>query len=104
MIERGDVWDADLGPVVRPIVVVTRAVAIPLLSRVTCVAITRTARGHLAEVELSSAEGVDDGSVANCDWLLTLPKDSLLRHRGRLGPAKIQHLNAAIVLALGLDL
>ena len=103
MIARGDVWDADLGPIVRPMIVVTRETAIPVLSRVTCVAITKTARGHMAEVELSEAEGVEEGCVANCDWLVTLSKDSLLRRRGRLGPATLPRLNAAIVLALGLD-
>ena len=103
MIARGDVWEADLGPLAGPMIVVTREVAIPVLSRVTCVAITKTARGHMAEIELSRADGVEEGSVANCDWLVTLSKDSLLRHRGRLGPATLRRLNAAIVLALGLD-
>jgi mRNA-degrading endonuclease toxin of MazEF toxin-antitoxin module len=104
VIERGEVWDADLGVVVRPVIVATREAAIPVLSRLVCVAVTKTVRGHPAEVELSAAAGVEVGSVANCDWLMTLSKDRLLRRRGRLDPVAVRRLNAAIVLALGLDL
>ncbi|HEY7961347.1 MAG TPA: type II toxin-antitoxin system PemK/MazF family toxin [Solirubrobacteraceae bacterium] len=103
MIARGEVWDADLGPVVRPVVVVTRATAIPVLSRLVCVAVTSTMRGHVAEVELSSAHGVREPSAANCDWLLTVPKDRLVRRRGALDALTMRRLDAALVAALGLD-
>jgi mRNA interferase MazF len=103
LIDRGSVWDADLGPVVRPVIVVTRQTAIPVLSRVTAVVVTSTLRGHPAEVELSSGHGVDEPSAANCDWLVTLDKNRLARHRGDLDPVAIRRLNAALVIALGLD-
>jgi mRNA-degrading endonuclease toxin of MazEF toxin-antitoxin module len=103
VIACGDVWDADLGPIVRPVVVVTREVAIPVLSRVNCVAITSKVRDHVAEVELTRADGVDEPSVANCDWIINVAKDRLLRRRGMLDPTTLWHLNAALVLALGLD-
>ncbi len=100
---RGEVWDAELGPVVRPVVIVTRETAIPMLSRLTCVAITSTMRGHVAEIELSRSHGVQEPSVANCDWVINLAKDRLLRRRGELDPVTLRRLNAALVLALGLD-
>jgi mRNA-degrading endonuclease toxin of MazEF toxin-antitoxin module len=103
VIARGDVWDADLGPVVRPVVVVTREVAIPVLSRLNCVAITSKLRNHLAEVELTRDHGVEEPSVANCDWVINLAKDRLLHRRGMLDPIVLRRLNAALVLALGLD-
>ena len=103
MIARGDVWDADLGPVVRPVVIVTREVAIPVLGRLNCVAITSQVRGHVAEVELTRAHGVDEPSAANCDWIINVAKDRLLRRRGMLDAVTLRHLNAALVLALGLD-
>lgn len=62
MIERGEVWDADLGPVVRPVVVATRET-----------------------------------------WLINVAKDRLIRRRGSLDPFTLRRLNAALVLALGLD-
>lgn len=104
MIQRGEVWEADLAAVVRPVVVVTREVAIPVLTRLVCVAITKTGHGHPAEVELSRAHGVDEPSFANCDWVITLEKDRLLRRRGHLDSVALRRVNAALVLALGLDL
>lgn len=103
MIARGEVWDADLGPIVRPVVIVTREVAIPVLSRLACVAITSNVRDHVAEVELSHSHGVQEPSVANCDWVINLAKDRLLRRRGALDHLTLRRLNAALVLALGLD-
>jgi mRNA interferase MazF len=103
VIVRGEVWDADLGPIVRPVVVVTRDVAIPVLTRLSCVAITSRVRDHVAEVELSRSHGVEEPSVANCDWVINLAKNRLIRRRGVLDPGTLRHLNAALVLALGLD-
>lgn len=103
MIARGDVWDVELGPAVRPVVVVTRETAISVLSRLNCVAVTRTVRGHVAEVALSAAHGLDEPSVANCDWLVNIAKDRFRRRRGELDPFTLRRLNAALVIALGLD-
>ena len=103
MIARGDVWDANLGPVVRPVVIATRETAIPVLSRLTCVVVTKTVRDHVAEVELSRAHGLEGPSVANCDWVINVAKDRLVRRRGSLDPFTLRRLNAALVLALGLD-
>lgn len=103
MIARGEVCDVDLGPVVRPAVVVTRETAIPVLSNLVCVAVTSTVRGHPAEVELARSHGVREPSAANCDWLITVPKDRFLRRRGELDPQTARRLDAALVVALGLD-
>jgi mRNA interferase MazF len=103
VIERGEVWDADLGPVVRPVVVATRNTAIPILSRLSCVVVTSNVRGHVAEVELTQAHGVQEPSVANCDWLVNVAKDRLVRRRGTLDPVTIRRLDAALIIALGLD-
>lgn len=103
MINRGDVWDADLGVHGhRPCVVVTRDEAIPVLARITAVGITRRRRGHRVEVELDSRHGVDP-SVANCDVVVNVRKDELLRRRGELDPETLRRLDDALRLALGLD-
>lgn len=103
MIARGDVWEVDLGPIVCPIVVVTRETAIPVLSRLNCVVVTSTARGHVAEVELSVTHGVREPSFANCDWIVNVPKERFVRRRGALDPITTRRLGAALVAALGLD-
>jgi mRNA-degrading endonuclease toxin of MazEF toxin-antitoxin module len=103
VIVRGEVWDADLGPIVRPVVIVTRETAVPVLNRLVCVAITSTLHHHPAEVELSASHGIVEPSVANCDWLITVAKERLLRRRGALDSLTLRRLNAALVVALGLD-
>jgi mRNA-degrading endonuclease toxin of MazEF toxin-antitoxin module len=87
----------------RPVVVVTRETAIPVPSRIAAVVVTSTIRGHVAEVELDRRHGVQEPSAANCDWLITIAKDRLIRQRGRLDPVTVRRLSAALVVALGLD-
>jgi mRNA-degrading endonuclease toxin of MazEF toxin-antitoxin module len=103
VIARGEMWDVDLGAIVRPVVVVTRETAIPVLSRLNCVVVTSTARGHVAEVELSKADGVREPSFANCDWIVNVAKDRFVRRRGELDPVTTRRLDVALVIALGLD-
>lgn len=104
LIQRGDIWDADVpGAGVHPVVVVTRNTAIPVLSSLVCVLITSSFRGHVAEVAVGRAEGLDHDSAANCDNVFTLPRHVLTRPRGQLGAAKLGELDAALIIALGLD-
>lgn len=103
LISRGEVWDADIPGVGRhPVVVVTRDTALPVLSSVVCVLVTSTFHGHVAEVELGPGEGLDRASAANCDNVFTLPKRVLSRRRGMLGPGKLNELDRAMMVALGL--
>jgi mRNA-degrading endonuclease toxin of MazEF toxin-antitoxin module len=74
-----------------------------VLSSLVCVAVTSTVRGHPAEVELARSHGVREPSAANCDWLITVSKDRFLRRRGELDPPTARRLDAALVIALGLD-
>jgi len=103
-VNRGDVYEVpwpDLGR--RPAVIVTRPTAIPYLANVTVVLVTTRVRGLPTEVELGAAHGLAEGSVANADNLLTLPKTELARHLGTLGPAELHTLDQALRIALALD-
>jgi mRNA interferase MazF len=103
LIQRGDVWDADIpGVGVHPVVVVTRDTAIPVLSSLVCVLVTSSFHGHVAEVAVGEQQGLDHDSAANCDNLFTLPRRVLTRRRGRLDTAKLAELDAALTIALGL--
>ena len=103
LISRGEVWDADIPGVGRhPVVIATRASAVPLLSSLVCVLVTSGFRGHVAEIEVGLEEGLDGPSAANCDNIFTLPKRVLARRRGTLGPAKLAELDRALKVALGL--
>ena len=102
-MNRGDVFDVDLGTGRRPGVIVTRDRAIPMLSSVTVVEVTTTIRGLPTEVRLGREQGLLDECVANCDNLSTLPKQRLAAYRGALGPVEIRALDDALRIALGLD-
>ena len=104
LISRGDVWDASIpGVGTHPVVVITRATAVPILSSVVCVLVTSSFHGHVAEVVLGADEGLERESAANCDNVFTLPKAVLTRRRGHLGPATLAKLDQALALSLGLD-
>ena len=104
LIQRGDIWDADIpGVGVHPVVVVTRDTAIPVLSSLVCVLVTSTYHHHVAEVSLGREQGLAHDCAANCDNLFTLPVNVLSRLRGRLAPIKLAELDAALTIALGLD-
>jgi mRNA interferase MazF len=103
-VNRGEVHDVEwpgLGR--RPAIIVTRPTAIPYLANVTVVVVTTRVRGLPTEVELGTAQGLIEGSVANCDNVLTVPKAALMARRGALGPAKLRTLDEALRVALALD-
>ncbi len=103
-MNRGEVYDIDWpGLGLRPAVVVTRPTAIPHLTNVTVVLITTRVRGVPTEVELGAAHGLIEGSVANCDNVLTVPKAAVAALRGTLGRAETRALDDALRIALALD-
>lgn len=81
----GDVWWAeapDLGR--RPMLVVTRDMAVAVLSRVLVAPVTRTVRGIPTEVALGPEEGLADDCVASFDNLQPIPRSSLVERAGSL--------------------
>ena len=79
MVARNEVYWADLGPPAgrRPVCILTRTTAIPVLQAVTCAPITRTIRGIPSEVEVGLAEGLPQAGVITCDSIITVPKAAL---------------------------
>lgn len=104
-MKRGEIYWAELGPPSgrRPVLIVTRESAISFLSSVVVVPISRTVREIRSEVAVGSEEGLSEESAANCDNLLTVPKQRLdAGPVGALGPVKIPELDAALRFALGI--
>lgn len=103
LIDRGDVFDADLAEAGRhPVVVVSRQTAIAVRSNVTVVLVTSVVRGHRAEVSLGTEHGLERESVANCDEIHTLRKARLTRRRGSVGFEQMRAIEDSIRLSLGL--
>jgi mRNA interferase MazF len=84
-------------------VILTRDVAIPVLANLTVAAVTATIRDLPTEVPVGEREGLVRDSVINCDSLFTIPKSSLGRRRGSLGPESLEALRSALLIALDLE-
>jgi mRNA interferase MazF len=87
----------------RPVVVLTRDRAIPVLANVTVAAITGTIRELPTEVPVGPQQGLSRESVVNCDNLFTIPKQALGRRRGELDPESLHRLRGALMIALDLE-
>ncbi len=102
-MRRGEIYWADLGSSAgrRPVVVLTRNGAIPVLARVTVAFVTRTIRDIASEVRVGKREGLPSESVVNCDNLATFPKVILdSKPVGRLSLGKLVELDRALRFAL----
>lgn len=87
----------------RPVLVLTRELVRPHLSRVTVAPITSTIRGLSTEVPVGRANGLDRDSVVSCDNILTVPAAALGRQVGLLLAEQESVLTAAIHAAFDLE-
>lgn len=102
-MNRGEIRDVELREGRRPVVIVTRDRAIPLLANVTVAAVTGTIRGLPTEVPLGVEHGLARDCVVNCDNLFAVPKRVLGRLRGELDPESRDRLRTALRIALDLE-
>ena len=86
----------------RPVLVLTREVVRPHLTRVSVAPITTTIRGLSTELPVGPVNGLDQDSVVSCDNVLTVPVSALGRHVGYLLPAQEIGLAKAIRAAFDL--
>ena len=89
---------------VRPAVLLTREVALPLLSGITVAPITSTVRGISTEVPVGPGKGLDRDSVINCDTVVTVGHDDVLGFLGYLTDGEDQLLLRALMAAYDLRL
>lgn len=100
-MKRGEIWLAEVGGKVRPVVVLTRDEVLDVRSRVTVAEVTTSIRGLSVEVPIDEAVGVDRPSVVNCDGLQTVLRAALTRHVGGLDDDAMRHMCWAVSRALG---
>ncbi|MHB8274399.1 MAG: type II toxin-antitoxin system PemK/MazF family toxin [Dermatophilaceae bacterium] len=87
----------------RPVLILTREIVRPHLSRVTVAPITSTIRGLSTEVPVGPANGLDHASVVSCDNIVTVPVSALGRQLGFLLAEQETALGDAIRAAFDLD-
>lgn len=88
---------------VRPVLILTRELVRPHLTRVTVAPITNTIRGLSTEIPVGPDNGLAHASVVNCDNIVTIPTSALRRHIGYLLPAQELSLSQAIQAAFDLE-
>lgn len=86
----------------RPVLVLTRELVRPHLSRVTVAPITSTVRGLSTEVSVGRDNGLDHDSVVSCDNVITAPASALGRQIGYFLPSQEPQLSEAIRTAFDL--
>jgi mRNA interferase MazF len=87
----------------RPVLVLTRELVRPHLSRVTVAPITTTIRGLSTEIPVGPANGLDRDGVVSCDDVVTIPVAALGHQVGRLLEDQEPELTTAIRSAFDLD-
>lgn len=93
---QGEVWWAETEDKRRPVMVVTRSEAVPVLSTIVVAPVTTTVRGIPTEISL----GVDDGLRVPCaasfDNLRPLHRSLLVERVGRLSAGRRRELCRAL--------
>ncbi len=86
--QQGDIWWAETEDKRRPVLVITRSHAIPVLKRVVVAPVSRTVRGIPTEIGLGPSEGLPSECTASFDNLQTVLRSALTERTGSLGPRR----------------
>jgi mRNA interferase MazF len=98
---RGELWWCAAGAAQRPVVVLSRDVAIPRLRRVLVAPCTTTVRGLASEVVLVPGEDpVPQRSAVNLDLVESVPLAALESRLGRLADDRMRAVCAALAVAV----
>lgn len=85
---QGEIWWAEAEDKRRPVLVVTRSEAVPVLTWIVVAPVTRTIRGIPTEVALGPDEGLPHDCVASFDNLQPIRRSFLTDRVGQLGAAR----------------
>jgi mRNA interferase MazF len=105
IVSRGEVWTYRFkGPDKRrPVVVLSRDEAIEVLTTVLVAPVTSTIRNLPSQVVIGVDEGLDHDSAVSLDHVQCVDRAKLIRRLGRLSPARMHHVCAALAVATGCD-
>ena len=96
-MNRGEVWWVGTeSRARRPYLVLTRQVAVPVLSSIVTVPATRTIRDIPTEVQLDSSDGMPEACALSLDNLTLVPKEFFIEPICMLGPERMKAVCAAL--------
>jgi mRNA interferase MazF len=96
---QGEIWWAEAEERRRPVLVVTRSEAVPVLAGIVVAPVTRTVRDIPTEIRLSEPEGLAVECAASFDNLQRIRQSVLAERVGDLGPRRQQICVALRALA-----
>lgn len=85
---QGEIWWAHTEDKRRPVLVVTRSEAVPVLTWIMIAPVTRTVRGIPTEVLLGPGDGLGEECVASFDNLQPVRRTFLTERAGALEPGR----------------
>ena len=104
-MNRGDVWQLDLGGKAgrRPALILTRQGVIAHVNKLTVAEITSVGKGYPTEVPIRQAANLPKDSFVQLDNLQTVAKDRFVKYLGSLDRPTLEVVGRTVILALGLD-
>jgi mRNA interferase MazF len=104
-MRRGEVWWANLPKPTgrRPVLILSRDIAIAVREFVTVAEVTRTIRGIPTEVALGRQDGLPKECVVNLDVINTIPKNLFEERITALNYSKLQAVEKTLKFALNFD-
>lgn len=93
---QGEIWWAEAEDKRRPVLVVTRSDAVPVLTWLVVAPVTRTIRAIPTEVALGARHGLPVDCVASFDNLQPLRRSFLTERAGELGIEELEEICRAL--------
>lgn len=101
-MQRGEVWFAAAPGGDRPVLVLTRDPVAERIGAVVVAALTRTRRGLVSELELTTLDdGVPTDCLVNFDNLHTLDRQAFRRRISALSAARMAKAGRSLAAAMG---
>lgn len=93
---QGEIWWAEAEDKRRPVLVVTRSDAVPVLTWIIVAPVTRTIRRIPTEIHLGTSHGLPDECVATFDNLQPIRRSFLTQRAGALGVEETDEICRAL--------
>jgi mRNA interferase MazF len=96
---QGEIWWAEAMDKRRPVLVVTRSEAVPVMTWLVVAPVTRTVRGIPTEIPLGPEHGLDEPCAASFDDLQPIRRSFLTSRVGGLDSPRAQICEALAAMA-----
>ena len=93
---QGEIWWAEAEDKRRPVLVITRSDAVPVLTWIVVAPVTRTIRAIPTEVALGARHGLPAECVASFDNLQPIRRSFLTERAGELGIEELEEICRAL--------